>query len=151
MRNPGAFATAGRLSLPIALVAMAVACHGEGRVGYTEPPASSYRQAAHRLTFGEATASVTGTTVSPEFFSIAGVQPFVGRLFVEGDYQSSSDAVVVLSHQLWTQRFDSSPAIIGREVVIDERRRRVVGVMPPGFTFPEPAQLWMPKPNAPAS
>ena len=103
------------------------------------------------MTFGQTTASVAGAAVSPEFFSIAGVQPLLGRPFVEGDYQSSSDAVVVLSHQLWTQRFDSSPAIIGRDVVIDERRRRVVGIMPPGFTFPEPARLWMPKPNDPPS
>ena len=150
MQIPCGFAMAGRFTLSISLAAVAAACAGGNRAVYTEPPAASYQQGTHQIRIDETTASVAGATVSPEFFTAAGIQPLVGRLFVEGDYQSPSD-VIVLSHQLWTERFDSSPAVIGREVMVDERRRRVVGIMPSGFTFPESAQLWIPEPHDRAS
>lgn len=134
-----------RFTFLVALVVPAVACVGDSSLRYTEPPATSYQLATHQLRFGETSASVSGAAVAPEFFSTSGVQPLIGRLFVEDEYRLSSGAVVVLSYQLWTQRFASSPAVIGREIQIDERRTRVVGVMPAGFTFPEPAQLWIPK------
>lgn len=110
---------------------------------YTEPPAALYHQGTHQLTVNEMTIPVAGATVSPEFFTVAGVQPLLGRLFIEGEYQSASD-VIVLSHQLWTERFDSTPEVIGREVTIDDRPRRVVGIIPSGFSFPGSTQVWMP-------
>lgn len=138
------FTTAGRLTLSIPLAVVAAACVGGDRAGYTEPPATSYRQGTYQLTLDTGSIAVAGATVSPEFFTVAGVKPLVGRTFVAGDFPSSAD-VVVLSHQLWTERFDASPAVIGREVTIDERPRRVLGVMPAGFAFPASTQVWLPE------
>ena len=54
------------------------------------------------------------------------------------------ESVVILTHGLWQRRFGGDPAIIGRGVIINERARTVVGVMPPGFKFPERSELFMP-------
>ena len=80
-----------------------------------------------------------------EFFGSAETQPLVGRFFVGDDYDSAKRRVVVFSHDLWAQRFSSSPGIIGREIEVDGNQTTVVGVAPPGFRFPEGAELWTPK------
>ena len=51
---------------------------------------------------------------------------------------------MILSHGLWQRRFGADPAIVGRGVVINERSRTVVGIMPAGFKFPERSELFMP-------
>jgi putative ABC transport system permease protein len=48
----------------------------------------------------------------------------------------------VLSDRLWRLRFGADSSIIGRAVTLDGVERTVVGVMPPGFDYPEGAQLW---------
>ena len=67
----------------------------------------------------------------------AEVRPLLGRFFVDADSGSSARSVVVLSHDLWVERFGSSPMMIGRDIELDGRHTTVVGVAPPGFGFPE--------------
>ena len=70
--------------------------------------------------------------------------PSSGRTFApEEELQSGADAVV-LSHDLWVQYFNSDPHIVGRVVSLDSAAPTVIGVMPPGFAYPEWAQLWRP-------
>ncbi|CAN5831607.1 hypothetical protein BH24ACI5_BH24ACI5_17750 [soil metagenome] len=97
------------------------------------------------MTIGDTAVTVDGAAVTPEFFPGAGIQPLLGRSLVEADYRSEGRPVVILSHDLWAERFESAPRIIGQEIEIDERRVTVVGVMPVGFKFPEDARLWMPR------
>ena len=42
----------------------------------------------------------------------------------------------MLTHTLWQRRFGSDPAIIGKSIIVNDRARVVVGVLPPGFRFP---------------
>jgi predicted permease len=51
---------------------------------------------------------------------------------------------VLLSHDLWTRRYNGDPAIVGRSIIIDGRPTTVVGVMPPRFAFPNNQRLWIP-------
>ena len=70
--------------------------------------------------------------------------PELGRTFApEEEIQSGADAVV-LSHDLWVHDFNSDPHIVGRVVSLDSAAPTVIGVMPPGFAYPEWAQLWRP-------
>ena len=88
---------------------------------------------------------LSGTRVSAELFSILGVAATHGRTFVTGEDVAGRDRIVVLSHQLWQQRFGGDPAIVGRAIVLDGVACQVVGVMPSGFAFPSArAELWMP-------
>jgi hypothetical protein len=136
-----------RLTLVLAVAGLAFGCGQERALPYKEPPVNSYKTEAHRVKIGETAVSVPGATVTAEFFQNAEIRPFVGRFFVDGDFLSLSRPVVVLSHDLWVERFASSPGVIGQAIEIDERRATVLGVMPPGFTFPQGTQLWTPKRN----
>jgi hypothetical protein len=53
------------------------------------------------------------------------------------EFEGDSGEVVVLSHDLWRNRFSSDSNIVGRDVRIGERMRRVIGVMPPSLRLPE--------------
>src|SRR4051794_25405054 len=87
-----------------------------------------------------------GVTIG--FFSVLGVQPVLGRAFVaEDDRPASSQGrgvVAIISHGLWKRRFGSDPAIIGQQVQMSARSLTVIGVMPPGFEYPEQTQIWVP-------
>src|SRR5687768_2374855 len=59
------------------------------------------------------------------------------------DAMENAAPVVVLSHALWTERFDADPGVIGRTVRVNGKSSEVIGVMPKEFTFPTTAQLWV--------
>ena len=69
-------------------------------------------------------------------FDVAGVAPELGRTILPRDTIEGAAPVVVLSHDLWTERFDADPAIIGRTVRVNGKSSEVIGVMPKDFTFP---------------
>ena len=73
------------------------------------------------------------------------VEPRLGRVFSDAEDVPGGGSVVVLSHGLWTRLFGGDPAAIGATVVLEDRPRTVVGVMPEGFAFPGPeTQAWLP-------
>jgi len=98
---------------------------------------------------------LTGAAVSAELFSILGERPELGRTFSSGEDAPGADSYVVLSHELWQERFNSDLTIIGRAIELEGVRRQVVGIMPPDFRFPSAkTQLWVPlhnQPNNPAT
>jgi putative ABC transport system permease protein len=88
--------------------------------------------------------TVVAAFVSQGFFKLMETRPELGRTFVpEEELQSGADAVV-LSHDLWVNYFKADPHIVGRVVSLDSAAPTVIGVMPPGFAYPEWAQLWRP-------
>jgi putative ABC transport system permease protein len=87
---------------------------------------------------------VLGFFVSPAFFDALEARPGLGRVFLPEEEVVANAKRVVLSDALWTRRFGADPAIVGRTILIDAAQWVVVGVMPPGFTFPMSAQLWAP-------
>lgn len=73
-----------------------------------------------------------------------GVTPLVGRPLRPSDLTSDQTDVAVISHGLWRRRFGADPAVIGRVMTVNGRPFSVLGVMPPGFTFPGRTDLWTP-------
>ena len=51
---------------------------------------------------------------------------------------------MILSDGLWRRRFGGDPQVIGRALTLGGQSRTVVGIMPPGFRFPEESDLWLP-------
>jgi putative ABC transport system permease protein len=82
--------------------------------------------------------------VSPGFFNLMATRPALGRAFVPEEERQSGTDVVVLSHDLWIRSFGGDPHVIGRVVSLDSASPTVIGVMPPGFAYPEWAGLWRP-------
>ena len=88
---------------------------------------------------------VQGGSVTPDLFPLLGVQPALGRHFrPEEAAPPGLESVVMLTHGLWQRRYGGTPDIIGRQVYVNQLPRTVVGVMPPGFRFPERDDLYLP-------
>ena len=77
-------------------------------------------------------------------FRIAPERPLFGRVLNESDERAGAAPVVVLSHDVWTNRFDADPQILGRSVQLGYTFATVVGVMPKGYAFPRAHELWLP-------
>jgi predicted permease len=82
--------------------------------------------------------------VTPGFFEMLGVQPVAGRGLTAADAAAGADAVLLLSHEVWRNRYGQSPDVLGRVVRAGNELATIVGVMPEGFGFPNAQQLWMP-------
>jgi putative ABC transport system permease protein len=74
-----------------------------------------------------------------------GVQPALGRDFIQADDSPAANGTVLLSWGLWKRRFGGDPAILNRTIELDAQPYTVIGVMPAWFDFPSPStQLWTP-------
>jgi len=85
-----------------------------------------------------------GRAVSVDFFSVLGVQPVLGRGFLEEEDQSGNGKVVVISYDFWETHFAGSKDVLGRQIKLDDKSYEVVGVAPAKFDFPFQAKLWLP-------
>ncbi len=84
-----------------------------------------------------------GAFVDGGLFDVAGVAPELGRTILPRDAIEGAAPVVVLSHELWRERFNSDPGVVGRVVRVNGRSSEVIGVMPGGYSFPAQTQLWV--------
>ena len=82
--------------------------------------------------------------VEPNFFSLCGAEPLLGRTFLPEESKPGSDGVVVLSAGLWERRYGGDPHLIGKTIHVEGRPVVVVGVMPASFRFPLATDLWLP-------
>ena len=115
----------------------------------------SYREIGADLTDGDQPERVTVVRVSAGYFEALAVQPARGRTFTEdesfgpGENVSSTlpiERLAVMSHRLWTTRYEADPDILGSTVQLDGFAFVVVGVMPSGFNNPfgTKADIWVP-------
>lgn len=97
------------------------------------------------LTGRDEPARVTGEFVSATIFPMLGVKPALGRLFEAGEDQPGAARVCVLSSGIWHSRFGGDPAIVGRQLRLNDQPYIVVGVLPASFQTPLfPADVWLP-------
>lgn len=82
--------------------------------------------------------------VSAGLFPFLGVDPFLGRHFLPEEDGPDGPPVVLLGHDLWQRRFGGDPGIVGRPILAAGKPHQVVGVMPPGFEYPDIRQAWVP-------
>ena len=83
--------------------------------------------------------------VSWNLFSILGTTPLRGRVFRPEEDMPGGEHVVLISYRLWRGRFGGDPNLIGQDIFLNGEKYTVVGVMPPGFSFPnKSADLWVP-------
>jgi predicted permease len=87
-----------------------------------------------RLSWGHSTKSVSGYSVTGNYFQMLGVQPELGRLIQPSDERGPNSApYVVLSDSLWRSAFNADPGVIGTTVRLNKDSFTVVGVAPAGF------------------
>jgi putative ABC transport system permease protein len=80
-----------------------------------------------------------GAYVSGNFFRTLGVQPALGRAFMESEDQAAGrDAVVVLGHDFWVNEFNANPSAVGSTLRLNGVECRIIGVAPEQFTGVDP-------------
>ncbi len=92
---------------------------------------------------------LNGRFVSADHFAVFGLQPLVGRTFRADEDHPGAPPGMVLSHAAWQHDFGGDPAILERDVRLDNVPFRVIGVLPPGAfdrdkarPLDEPASFW---------
>jgi predicted permease len=100
---------------------------------------TSFQEAAvHRpermvMTGSGEPATLLAGVASASLFPMLGVRPQLGRVFQPGEDGPDAVPVVMLSGELWRNRFGSDSSVIGQTITLDEAPYEVIGVLPPGF------------------
>jgi putative ABC transport system permease protein len=130
---------------------------GVDQVNFSIPEVMDYRAQMttldgvveyHSMSFtllnrGEPDRVLTGV-VSHNFFDVLGVKPLHGRTFQPGDDELGSEAVLMLSHEYWQQRFGGDTEIVGQVFEMNDKPHTVVGVLPPVPQYPRYNDVYMP-------
>ena len=87
--------------------------------------------------------------ISHGYFEVLGVQPLLGRTFLEDEDRPGGPRVLMLSYELWQRRFGGDPGVIGRTTDLDGEPFEIVGVMPQDYSnivwgLNVPPQAWLP-------
>jgi len=103
------------------------------------------------LAGGDEPEYVPGMRVSVDFFRVIGVHPALGRDFTKEEDSPNGERVMILSDGLWRRRFGADANILGRAVSLNSQDYTVVGVMPQGFRYTSPVDVFVPLRTNPAS
>ncbi len=88
---------------------------------------------------------LSGMGASHNLFSLLGVTPMLGRTFSADEDKYGGPHVAVIAHSLWQTKFGGDRTVIGREVLLNNEKYTIIGVMPSGFSFPyADVSLWSP-------
>ncbi len=93
---------------------------------------------------GRAAERVQTAHVTPGFFTMVGISPRLGAGF--NPNSGPEHPVAILSDTLWRGYLQGDPGILGKNVSLNSKPFTVVGVMPPGFVYPDGANVgvWLP-------
>jgi putative ABC transport system permease protein len=109
---------------------------------------AAFHMADFTLTGRSEALHLQGAVVTPQFFSLLGAAPALGRSFLPTEDKpgaTNGNDPVILSDSLWRQEFGAETSIVGRTIHLGAQPFTVVGVMPRGFEFPlqtQPIELW---------
>lgn len=83
-------------------------------------------------------------TVTPEFFRVFALDPFIGRFFSPEEEQPGSSGAVAISYSYWQSHFGGNPNVLSQTLRMEDRAFPIVGVLPPRFHFPDKTDIWFP-------
>ena len=116
----------------------------------------AYDTWAKNVSFGESAGQPEQMEVGlvpAAYFEILGIRPIIGRLFSEDENQEGKTYVAAIGAQLWRNRFDSDPTVLGRNIRINGEPYTIVAVMPdviPAWVEPgRHSDIWTPFPYSP--
>ncbi|HEY3841392.1 MAG TPA: ABC transporter permease [Bryobacteraceae bacterium] len=111
---------------------------------------AAYAWTFNFLVLGDGSQSIEGMAVSKDYFRVTGLQPVLGRTFLDTEANSRTTAVVIIGYNLWQRKFGGDRNIIGKTIRISrsDTPSTVVGVMPSGTRFlPSPGVAQEPNYN----
>jgi putative ABC transport system permease protein len=84
------------------------------------------------------------TEITANAFALLGQRPIIGRDFTSADEAPGAVHVAILNYRFWDRHSGKNPAIVGQTLRINGTPTTIVGVMPPGFSFPQNQDVWLP-------
>jgi len=93
---------------------------------------------------GDEPVRVKAAGVSASLFPTLRLQPVLGRSITAGEDRPGTAPTVLIGHELWQRQFGGTADAVGRTLRLDGVLHTIVGVMPPGFAYPEYAEVWVP-------
>ena len=93
---------------------------------------------------GELPLSTRGALTDESLFTTLGVSAHLGRTFAADEVKVGAAPVAVIGYGLWQRAFGGNPGIIGRRLRMSGVAATVIGIMPPGFAWPEKTDIWLP-------
>ena len=105
----------------------------------------AYRDASTNLVGNDRSAQpAVAAAITSSAFRIAPEPPLLGRVIAESDERAGAEPVVLLGYDVWIERFEGDPQIVGRSVQLGNSFATVIGVMAEGYAFPVSHELWLP-------
>ncbi|MCG8413142.1 MAG: ABC transporter permease, partial [Pseudomonadales bacterium] len=104
----------------------------------------AYRNHQTTLSDGDYAQRFNGVEITSTAFGFSSTSPQLGRPLLPTDESPGSDPVAVISHFVWQNYYSGAPDIIGKQSRINSEFRTIVGVMPPDYSFPQVAEVWLP-------
>jgi putative ABC transport system permease protein len=92
---------------------------------------------------------VRAAAVSEDFFSVLGVHPVRGRLFAPEEQRFGAAPTALVSYSYWRGPLHAAPDLGAVKLTVSTHPAAVIGVLPPGFNFPQDSQIWMSRGTAP--
>ncbi len=127
-------------------------------MNFADPNFEDIRSQNHTLEgvaeYGTGLVSVSGgieptrtmmASVSRDFFSVIRVRPILGRGFTSEDQRFGAAPVILVSYSYWQQYLGSTRDLSTIHLSIGSQSNSVIGVFPPGFRFPNDADIWSPR------
>jgi predicted permease len=102
---------------------------------------AAFRSWSYTLNEGAEPEQIAGVKATPELFATLGVRPAIGRDFATSDAVAGAAPVAIISDALWHRRWAGDPSVLGKRVTLSGERVTIIGVAPPGFSFPRGAEL----------
>ena len=98
-----------------------------------------------QVSIGDEPENLEAANITAGLLPALGIEPQIGRNFTQDEevYDQNWESVLI-SDRLWKRRFGGTPDVLQRTLKINGRVRNIVGVMPPGFQWPEVEDLWIP-------
>jgi putative ABC transport system permease protein len=103
-----------------------------------------YTGAGYDITGTGKPEAIRAAPVSDGFFSVLGIQPLYGRVFLSDEDRPGHNHEVILTYKFWQSHYGSDPGVLGKTINFDGEPYVIVGVMGPKMTKPNFAQVWTP-------
>lgn len=105
---------------------------------------ATFSQAQSTLTGAGDATRIAGAAVTTDFFRVLGLNAARGRTFGPDDDHPDNDQIVVIGDGLWRRQFGADPRLVNTAITLNGMPYRVVGIAPPGFSYPADADYWIP-------
>jgi len=106
---------------------------------------AEYQSSIGTVVVGSEPARVGVAAVSRDFLRVMGVAPVVGREFAPEEQHMGGAPMALVSFRYWRQHLGAATDLAPTKLKGDNKIYSVVGVLPPGFSFPSDSDIWIPR------